>query len=139
MFWKRCLVLIVAAAPAGCGATLPAHPEAHPVRGEVRLSNGRPVRFGRVSYHPEPGSSGLEAHGEIRKDGSYTMTTFQKGDGVVPGRYAVSVHPYSYATGNFRIDRASPIPRRYGKAEASDLRVEVAARANVIPLRLRTR
>lgn len=140
MKWQRCLVLFALAAAAGCGgAQLPANPAAHPVKGVVRLESGRPVRFGRVSYHPEPGSGGVEAHGEIQKDGSYTLTTYTKGDGAVPGSYAVTVHPYSYATGNLRVDRASSIPRRYGEAKASGLRVEIAARENVVPLRLRAR
>jgi hypothetical protein len=123
---------------AGCTRHAPAPPQAYPVQGRVLLANGTPVRSGRVVFHPRDNPAGIEAFGEIQKDGSFALTTYQLNDGAVPGPYVVTVDPFSHEVNETRAMPATPIPRRYWDAATSDLAVEIDARENVLqPFQLR--
>ena len=69
---------------AGCGS---GQPETAPVEGTVRLS-GEPVTSGRVTFYPE---QGRPATGHIGADGTYTLTTFDEGDGALLGKHRVTI------------------------------------------------
>jgi hypothetical protein len=83
-----------------------------PVRGEV-VYNGSPLKEGTVVYLPAQTGDARQASGGIKPDGSFALTTFKNGDGVVPGDYNIVV--YSFAP------QAGEVPSRAeleGAAEA---------------------
>jgi hypothetical protein len=117
----------------GCGA---GGPKTVPVRGTV-MYKGKPVPNGTVTFIPE---TGHHATGEIRPDGSYTLTTFKPGDGAVPAKYKVVVVAMQDMTGRLPEDRTPlppPIvPNKYTSVATTDLVFEVKDGENVIDLPL---
>jgi hypothetical protein len=111
----------------GCADKPPTLPAAVAARGTIRLPSGQPLTAGRVMLtHQDP--MGVDAFGDVEPDGSFVLTTYQIGDGAVPGRYAVSISPFNYRNKSgspSRIPNASAIPPRYLEAESSDLTVEI--------------
>src|SRR5262249_36723844 len=76
----------------GCGSNL-GLPTLGKVNGKVTY-NGRPVTSGTVTFTPLKGTgseSGHVATSPIESDASYTLTTFNTGDGAVLGQHAVTV------------------------------------------------
>jgi hypothetical protein len=127
------LCLTAALLAAGCGSQGPALPEAFPVKGKVLLASGQPLRTGRVTFHPKDQTAGIEPFAEIQPDGSFTLTTYRLNDGAVPGRYVVTITPYSYKTGNLKVSKASQIPRRFWEKETSNLVIDIKAEDNLLP------
>ena len=79
------LLLVVAGAPmAGCGQK---GSELVAVSGQVTM-DGEPVGEGQIQFFPD---SGRPASGELGPDGRYQLTTYEAGDGVLPGAYKVTV------------------------------------------------
>jgi len=110
------MVLLLLAA--GCGTP---EPELFPLAGRV-LYRGRPVAGAELGFHPlfeGPGWSPVAVTGE---DGSFQAATKQPGDGVLPGRYKVTVvwHPET-SDGEESPNR---LPARYASPVTSDLEVE---------------
>jgi hypothetical protein len=97
------------------------------VTGKV-MYKGEPVRFGSVMFEPDTtkGTNGPSALGNITKDGTYTMSTEQAGDGAVVGDHKVGVmgldpdpintkeapdpetDPLNYLKGKARMARPAP-------------------------------
>ena len=61
-----------------------------PVQGTV-LYKGQPLAFGSVIFQPP---SGQPAIGEIRPDGTFTLSTFRPNDGAVVGIHKVRIACY---------------------------------------------
>ena len=118
----------------GCGA---AGPKTAIVRGTVTYK-GKPVPNGTVTFIP---ASGHHATGDIRPDGSYTLTSFRPGDGAIPGTYKVIVVAMQDMTGRLPEDRnplPPPIvPNKYTSIATTDISVEVKEGENQIDLPLR--
>src|SRR5262249_41535734 len=75
----------------GCGG-----PRLYPVHGKVTWENGTEARElvgGLVICESENGQVG--ARGDIEQDGSFRLTTYKPGDGLLPGKYRVAVVEYS--------------------------------------------
>ena len=73
----------------GCGK---GYPETAEVFGHVTY-DGKPISIGKdceceINFWPE---SGRPARGEFAPDGSYRLTSFESGDGAVPGKYRVTI------------------------------------------------
>lgn len=81
----RAVGLGLFAAAAGCSD---AHAKTAPVRGKI-IYKGEPVPNGTVNFIPEAG--GPSATGEIQKDGTFTLTTYSRGDGAVLGKHKVVI------------------------------------------------
>jgi len=119
----------------GCGSN---GPEMVPIRGEV-IFNGEPLRDvtqGIVRYSPkQSGTAAREATARIQPDGSFEMTTFKKGDGVVAGEYNITVSAYSSPVltreqteaGVRGTGRKLMIPEKYLEAATSGLSDQVDA------------
>ncbi len=75
--------VLVAFVP-GCG---PRYPATVSVRGRITWE-GEPVPDGRIAFWPADGRPAL---GELQPDGSYTLTSFHRGDGAVVGQYRVTI------------------------------------------------
>ena len=89
------------------------------VSGKVTC-DGKPVEFGGVAFKPVGG--GRRAGGGIESGGSYTVTMYEKSDGIPVGKYTVTIS--SAETLNPRSIRWHA-PKRYAKHETSELTVEI--------------
>ena len=98
----------------GCGDGRPARV---PVSGQV-LVDGRPLTTGHVRIVP---SNARAAVGAIGQDGRFTLTTFEEGDGCVPGTHGVEV------TAIENVDQLARrlVPEQYGDASTSGLTVTI--------------
>jgi hypothetical protein len=85
-----------------------------PVKGKITYK-GKALTQGDVVF--EPVDSGREAHGSIQPDGTFELTTFNKGDGAVPGTHRVAV------SGTTKKDA---VPLKYKNPSSSKTEVEVA-------------
>lgn len=138
------LGVLLAASLAGCGDD---KPRRYPVRGRVTY-NGEPLARGTIAFSPKEADQGLGCFGEI-EDGSYRMTTFDTGDGAVPGLYDVAITAAEVSYSNPLDDiELSPtpeasvtrdlqqakhlIPPKYNSPATSGLTAEVEAESNTI-------
>jgi hypothetical protein len=133
----------------GCGSGLP---ERGKVTGKVTV-NGKPVPQGTVTFYPKTGRS---ASGRIQPDGTYTLTTFDEGDGAIVGSHEVTIEAVRFAgasrgksfeeeiatakTGT-RVDPAAAkpqwlLPEKYSLRGQSGLTREVESGANTIDFAL---
>lgn len=92
--WLSCLAC---AALCGCGG-----PNLGRVTGRV-LVGGVPVTQGRITFHHE---TGRPAVGEIGSDGTYTLTTFDAGDGALVGAHRVAIQATRVGTGSLAAPRS---------------------------------
>jgi hypothetical protein len=100
------LVALVVVAWAGCGDD--GFGQRYPVRGTVTYQ-GRPVTQGSIAFTPAEAGAARSASGPIREDGTYEMTTLTPGDGVLPGKYFVTVQ--AFARDRARVAKVEqPIP-----------------------------
>jgi hypothetical protein len=76
---------------AGCGGL-----RLGKVSGRVTVG-GKPVPSGVVMFYPEAGPTAV---GEIRPDGTYTLTTQKPGDGAVVGSHRVTIQATSVGPGS---------------------------------------
>jgi len=86
--WIGLPVLVV-----GLGCFGSSAPKTVPVSGKVTYQ-GEPVTAGRIVFvpiKPADGYPNRPASADLKPDGSYELSTFESGDGAVPGQYAVSV------------------------------------------------
>src|SRR4051794_35085019 len=151
-FDRRAVLIVTAALLAGCGGD-PSKPKLGRVSGTVTYK-GKPVTKGIVTFIPisGPGSkTGQSAMGEIGKDGSYVLTTFENGDGAVLGEHIVLVQsreddpaleghdmPIPDAQGRVKIKPSKNlVPAKYATAEESPLRQTVVAGRNAFPIELK--
>ena len=110
-----------------------------PVRGVAYL-DGSPVAWAQVVFNPT-GKSPKQPRADAMTegDGSFVPSTYAANDGVVAGKYAVTVtlrRPLFTADG-----KAGPnlLPAKYGKADTSGLVAEVAEGGGEVKLELSSR
>lgn len=64
------------------------------VRGTLTFKGSPPPKEGGILLTPLEAAPGLprrEARGDFDTSGKFTLTTFDKGDGIIPGKYAVKI------------------------------------------------
>ncbi|SFH57220.1 hypothetical protein [Planctomicrobium piriforme] len=71
----------------GCGKKVSGRPEPVPVKGLV-LVNGQPLGNTTLVFAPE--GHQYAAFGQSDEQGRFQLTTFDKGDGAVPGKFSVT-------------------------------------------------
>jgi hypothetical protein len=113
------LALVLLGACTGCGTggagTLPG---LIPVKGKVTFK-GEPLTTGTVRF--EPDDYGRPASGKLQSDGTFVLSTFKEGDGVVAGHHRVSV------TDLDRKSKAGALPKKQWAAATSKLEADVSA------------
>jgi hypothetical protein len=129
----RVALAIAAVVVAGCGGN---DKKTAVVRGTVTY-NGKAVPNGTISFIPADGRS---ATGEIEPDGSYTLTTYRKGDGAILGQHKVVIVAME-KTSNRLPEARNPlppsiIPLKYTSLATSDLRADVKDQENTIDFKL---
>ncbi len=105
--------------------------------------DGKPVDKGRVTFTPVSGegdSGGTSAMGPIESDGSYSLTTFNTGDGAMAGQHIVTVvvpiedidelnKPRPDGSIAYKLPKEL-IPQKYNDPKSSPLRNTVVAGEN---------
>ena len=85
-FAKYFVLVAIAASVGGCG---PTSPKTYPVTGVVTLDD-MPIAGATVSFIADKNSAATTTDAQ----GKYVMSTFNQGDGAVPGTYKVTVAKY---------------------------------------------
>jgi hypothetical protein len=116
---------------AGCGDN---RPRTAVVRGTVTYK-GKPVPNGTVNFIPAEGPA---ATGDIARDGSYSLTTFRKGDGAILGTHKVVVVAMQDQSG-VAVEASTPlpppiVPMKYTSLSTTDLQADVKDQENTINL-----
>ena len=121
-------------------------PKTAPVSGTVTL-DGQPVAGAVVRFTPD-GTRPVMAYGLTQNSGQYRLTTYEKGDGAVPGKYAVTVvfkkttgpatDPTDPAAAPGAAQETWSAPKKYSDPKTSGLWAEVAPGVNRIDLDLRS-
>jgi len=93
-----------------------------PVKGRVTYL-GKPLTKGTVKFEPD---SGREAHGDIKSDGSFVLSTFKEGDGAVPGTHRVAVS-----------GAGRQVPIKYANVSSSKIEKEVVEGTTDYPIDLK--
>lgn len=119
---------LILAVVLGCSRSEPSIPPTHPVKGQVVLSNGKPLSGGRITFVPKDVRT-PPASGAIGPDGNFRLTTKEEGDGAVAGEYKVRIEPAS-ASGDRRRGPRLKFPVKYVDEDSSGLLVTVRAETN---------
>lgn len=136
---RRIAVIIVAAvgllAAPGCSAKQRQGPKVVRVNGRV-LYKGQPLAEAIVTF--SNAEANIAAYGQSGADGRFKLTTFERGDGAVPGKHQVSVRKVRIIDPNppgfnpFTDGEAKPvkevwlIPKHYASLRTSKLTADVA-------------
>jgi len=117
-------VLLGLAVHSGCGNSGTA--QTARVDGTVTL-DGAPLPNAKVGFNPAPGSktAGRLAMGTADGSGKFSLSSFNKNDGAMPGSYIVTVI-------------GDGVPEKYTSQDKTDLKVTVeAGKTNPIKLELK--
>lgn len=136
MTWVR-LTATAACAPwlllcASCG---PQPSAVHPVTGRV-LVRDWPAEGAQVVFHPADSDDPLvpRPHGQVRADGTYTLTTYKPDDGAPVGEYDVAIvwtdpkAPVNTETGEV----PNRLPAHFSNPRTSNLRRRIEEGPNRI-------
>jgi hypothetical protein len=122
---------------AGCGRS---GPEVVPIDGTITFGGGPWPKPGVVNFvvdTPAPGLPNRPAMALFDTDGRMTVTTYKKGDGLIPGTYKIGVECWEV-----RPEMMSPgieksyVPEKYGRPSTSGLTVAVEPGQRVVKLNL---
>jgi hypothetical protein len=85
------LAMFILVCVAGCGKNSSLTKQA---RGQVTFQGAAPPAEGKITFAPiesAPNYPRRPAIGEFDKTGTFTLTTFAKDDGIIPGKYHVNI------------------------------------------------
>jgi hypothetical protein len=86
------------------------------VRGTLTFKGGPPPKEGGILLTPLEAAPGLprrEARGEFDTSGKFSLTTFDKGDGIIPGKYAVKITCWRVTPTLATSDTANYVPSSF--------------------------
>lgn len=113
------LVLIATALFSGCGD---GRPKVVKTSGQVLL-NGEPLTFTGDGFVQVIPKDSRPATGKINpSDGTFTLTTFEEGDGAVQGEHPVTVIVNALGPGGSAVGL---LPEEYGDISTSNLTVKI--------------
>ena len=137
-FSECCSGMMLACCLAGCG-----NPHGTvKVSGTVSVDGAAPPGPGRVTFsvvEPGPGFPNRPAMGEFGTDGKYQATSFEDGDGLVPGSYKVKVECYQTPPNMEGMPVKSYIAAKYMNPQTSgyELTVEPGSKAIVFDVEVK--
>jgi len=119
----------------GCGD---GNLETHEVSGTVEFADGTKAKFGDVEFYSPQHK--INARGKIKRDGTFTVSTFKEGDGAVAGHHEIvimqQVGSYLLAKLDSKIhhDHGSLIDKKHFDYRTSQLSCEIDAGTNEVHL-----
>ena len=119
----------------GCGGSA-----VHPVKGTVIYTDGSPatdlenyvVTFESVDQQATSDQPGVSASGTVQADGTFSLSTYETDDGVVPGKHRVALSPA--AIGGDGVVAAEIIDPRFYAFATSGLEVSITPGTNEVKL-----
>ena len=120
-----CLAALVVLS--GCG---PDRPQTIPVSGKLTFRGGPPPAPGALYFtsdDPAEGFSRRPASADFNAEGRFTVKSWEAGDGLVPGRYQVTVECWEVPPNMDGQPVKSYVPEKYQSSLTTDLEVEVAS------------
>lgn len=88
----------------------------------VVMYQGKPVSDATIMFYPVQGRK--PASGKSDAAGKFTLTTFSKNDGVIPGEHKVTVNAYESTPQG--VSMKSSIPEKYANPNSSPLKMTVS-------------
>lgn len=158
--YKLSTLVLLTVVTTGCGGDS-GFPKTYPVTGKVTVS-GKAIEGALVTFQRDSGKE--NAIGTTDKNGEFTLTMFQPGDGAVPGQYRIAVTkptpgttssttlpPGQIGSPDLPADYGPPpenqgggpsgpkseIPAKYSNDTNSGLRATIVAGPNNVPLDLK--
>ena len=131
------LAALVSLTALGCGKAM-SNVATHPAKGTITFK-GQPIHGALVTLHPKAPLENVPApRANVGKDGTFSVTTFNGGDGAPEGDYVLTVKWYKpIKNGNDLVSGPNVIPPKYGQPETSDVVVHIAAGDNELkPIKL---
>ena len=101
----------------GCGDGRPSRVK---VSGFVTVE-GEPLKYGGVNFRPAEG--GRAAGGSLDANGAFTVTMYERGDGLPPGKYVVAIKATQWVNESAERWHA---PTKYAKHNTSELTAEIS-------------
>ena len=95
------------------------------VSGKVVFADDKPLRGGTILFESE--SQPVFARGPIAEDGTFSVGTYEVGDGAVAGWHRVAVLPAPPEVDADEVSVPPPIDVKYQSYERSGLRFEIKA------------
>jgi hypothetical protein len=129
------LALVAIVFVAGCGGSRPPRVATHPAKGSISYQ-GQPIAGAFLALHPKasaqpnvPTSTAI-----VQNDGSFTVTTYESGDGLPEGDYIVTAQWRKVVkSGGEFVPGPDLLPARYSRPETSDVVIRVASGSNALP------
>lgn len=116
----------------GCGGGIDEDlPETVAVSGVVTYQ-GKPVPDASIMFYPLEGRK--PATGRSDTDGKFTLRTFEKADGAIPGEHQVTVNAYESTPEG--VSMKSAIPIKYSSPTTTPLKITVTESNPEIKLEL---
>lgn len=112
---------------AGCGE---AGPELHALSGKVTYK-GQPVPQARLVFHPQFTGPNWMPVATTDTAGAFAASTKVPGDGMIPGRYKVTVVWHPQATDDD--DGPNHLPTKYASQTSTPLEVQASPDSSVLP------
>ncbi len=130
------ILLLFLVGLAGCGSSTDANQlPVFPVKGQLAF-HGKPASGAYVVLHPKAavGSKVIPPRGQVREDGTFSLSTYSADDGAPAGEYKVTVELHSIvkqANGDFSRG-PNLVPKQYGNPKTSPLTVQIAEGENTL-------
>lgn len=119
----------------GCGKGKEPWETAYPTKGVVKL-NGAPVANAEIALFPE----GKDIPDSVRpraltnEDGTFSVWTYEKGDGAPAGKYKVTVvHNRIIEKNGVPLIQPNDLPPKYALVQTTDLVAEIGKPATELP------
>jgi len=110
-----CVLFALVGLSSGCSE---GRPERVAVSGRVTI-DGEPLKFGSVLFVP---TNGRVSGGAIDEEGHFVLTCYEPEDGVIPGKYQVSVRGTEPMG---EVAQRWHAPMKYAKAETSGIEYDL--------------
>jgi hypothetical protein len=121
---------------AGCGSSQdPNQLPVYPVKGQLAF-RGKPAAGAFVVLHPKAATNikVVPPRGQVREDGTFSLTTYSANDGAPAGEYKVTVELHGIvkqANGDFSRG-PNLVPKQYSNPKTSPLTVQIAEGENAL-------
>ena len=128
-----CLVALI-----GCGEAKPERVAVHPAKGLITFK-GQAIPGALVGLHPKNKIENVPTpRANVGRDGTFTVSTFDGGDGAPEGEYVLTVQWYKpVKNGADVVAGPNVIPRKYSSPATSDRIIKIAAGENSLePIKL---
>jgi len=123
---RRLLAACVVLCAAGCDSGLP---QTIPCEGKVTFDGGPCPKPGTLYFTPIEPAAGYPmrpAVGHFDIDGQFSATTFEPGDGLIPGRYKVGIDCWEVEPNTDGIPAVSLVSEKHRNPETSGFEISVS-------------